>query len=51
MTEDQRCDEIIRMIDEVLEAALSAERGFTPSRQHRGPSFHRPFALTQRESR
>jgi hypothetical protein len=39
------------MIDEVLDAALSAERGISPMRPHRGSSSYQPFALAQLESR
>jgi hypothetical protein len=39
------------MIDEVLEAALNAERGTNPIRPHPGPLPDRPFALAQIESR
>jgi hypothetical protein len=51
MTPAQRCDEIIRMIDEVLEAALNAERGAKPTPSLIGSSFDQLFALPQLERR
>ncbi len=50
MTPAQRCDEIIRMIDEVLDGALRAERGIIPTPLLVDPSFDRPVALTYVES-
>jgi hypothetical protein len=45
MTPGQRCDEIIKMIDEVLDADLIAELGTVSSRRQEaflGPSRARP---------
>jgi hypothetical protein len=43
MTPVQRCDEIIRMIDEVLDAAMSVEVGTLGAGSHQ-PSLDRRFA-------
>lgn len=51
MTPAQRCDEIIRMIDEVLDGSLRAEHGVNPIPPLVGPSFDHHFTLTHPESR
>ncbi|HVA02718.1 MAG TPA: hypothetical protein VMU64_03140 [Acidimicrobiales bacterium] len=50
MTPAQRCDEIIRMIDEVLDGALHAEHGLAPTPPLLGPSIELPLTLTHHES-
>ena len=49
MTPAQRCDEIIRMIDEVLDGALHTEHAVIPAPPLAGPSIDLPLNLIHLE--